>query len=128
MDTEKIDNAFVFYGTFYDTMIELEQKDKDLAYDFIKAVTQYGLYSEYDESNPIINALMQSVIFGIEGAKDRRKKSQEDGKRGGRKKFPDEVIWKMLDEGKSGDAIAKELGCSVRTVYRAKAARTEEHL
>lgn len=84
---------------------------------------QFGLYGEYDESNPVINALMQSVIFGIEGAKGRRKKNQEDGKKGGRKKFPDEVIWKLLDEGKDNNTVAKELGCSLRTVYRAKAAR-----
>lgn len=124
MDEEKLEQSFVFYGTTYDTMIELEQKSIEDAYKFVKAVAQYGLYGEYDESDPVINALMQQAAFGIDKARNNRKKNVEDGKKGGRKKkFANEVIWELKDKGLTNQQVANQLGCSVKTVERANTSR-----
>lgn len=124
MDEEKLEQSFVFYGTTYDTMVELESKSIEDAYKFVKAVAQYGLYGEYDESDPVINALMRQASFGIDKARENRKKNINDGKKGGRKKqFADEEIWKLKDEGMTNAEVAKCLGCSVKTVERANSAR-----
>lgn len=127
MDEEKLEQSFVFYGTTYDTMIELEQKSIEDAYKFAKAVMQYGLYGEYDESDPVINALMQQAAFGIDKARNNRKKNVEDGKKGGRKKqFLDEDIWALKDKGLTNQKVAEELKCSVKTVERANTRRRSQ--
>ena len=108
-------------------MVELEQKSIEDAYKFVKAVAQYGLYGEYDESDPIINALMQQAIFGIDRAVSNQQKHVEDGKKGGRRKqFPDEDIWSLKDSGLSNKEIADKLQCSIRTVERANSRRKQQ--
>lgn len=78
---------------------------------------EYGLYGDYDESDAFINALMQQVMFGIDNVDKRREKNIEDGKKGGRKrKNDDDVIWSMIDSGKTKEEVASELKCSVRTI------------
>lgn len=127
MDEEKIRKSFVFYGTTYDAMVELEQKSADDAYKFVKAVAQYGLYGDYDKSDPMINALMQQAIFGIEQAASRRQNNMDNGKKGGRKKqFCDEDIWLLKDQGLTNKQVAEKLGCSDRTVERANGRRTDK--
>lgn len=114
--------GFYCYKTVYDTLIELAQKDEDMAYRYIRAVMDYAFTGDYDESDSIINALMQSAIFGIDNAEKRYEKNIEDGKRGGRpRKTNDEEIQKLLDEGKDKKEIAKIFNCSVRTVERTMA-------
>lgn len=123
---EERNKGFWCFGTVYDTMIELAQKDEHLAFKFIKAAMEYGLYGEYDESDAVINALMQQVIFGIDNVDKRREKNVEDGKKGGRKrKNEDEVVWAMIDSGKTKEEVACELKCSVRTIQRALARRSD---
>lgn len=123
---EERSKGFYCFGTVYDTMNELAQKDEHLAFQYMRAVMEYGLYGEYDESDPIINGLMQPVMFAIDNVDKRREKNIEDGTKGGRKKKnDDEVIWKMLDDGKTKEEIAKELKCSVRTIQRAASRRSE---
>lgn len=118
--------GFYCFGTVYDTMKELVQTDEHLAFKFITAVMEYGLYGEYDESDTIINALMQPVIFGIDNVDKRREKNIEDGQKGGRKrKNDDKVVWEMIDSGKTKEEVAKELKCSVRTIQRSLARRSE---
>lgn len=56
--SDRLYESFVWYGSFYDTMINAEQIGKDVAYNFAKAVMEYGLYGEYDESDAVVNALM----------------------------------------------------------------------
>ena len=73
--------GFYCFGTVYDTMKELAQTDEHLAFKFITAAMEYGLYGEYDESDTIINALMQPVIFGIDNVDKRREKNIEDGQK-----------------------------------------------
>lgn len=114
--------GFYCYKTVYDTLVELAQKDETMAYKYIKAVMDYAFTEEYDETDPVINALMQSAIFGIENAEKRYDKSIEDGKKGGRpKKVTDDRVEELLNEGKTKGEIAKILNVSVRTVERSVA-------
>lgn len=118
-----MNGSFVWYSSFYDTMIELEQQSKDLAYEYAKAVMEYGLTGDYDQSNPIINALMAQTVFSIDKAEERRYKNKQDGVKGGRKEqFPAEKIWELQDAGFTKEEIIKKLGCSART-YQRKAKR-----
>lgn len=120
---EEREQGFLFYATFLDTAKELMQTNNELALKYLLAVANYGIYGEYDEKDPMINALMQQVIFGIDHAQSRREKQTTDGSKGGRKrKFPPEKILAMKQEGKTNQEIANELKCSVRTVERAIAA------
>lgn len=107
-------------------MKDLEQVSIEQAYKYIKAVLEYGLYGEYDTSDPVVNALMSHSRFGIDSVEERRERNVEDGRRGGRKKtFADEDIYKLLDEGKSKKEVAIIMKCSDRTVERAIKRRRE---
>ncbi|MCM1217339.1 MAG: helix-turn-helix domain-containing protein [Lachnospiraceae bacterium] len=120
MEKERKNESFVFYGTTYDSIMKLAEHDKDQAFRYMVAVMQYGLYEEYDHSDVVVDALMQQAKFGIDKAKSNRERNMENGKKGGRKKqFEDEAIWKMREDGMKNTEIAKQLGCSVRTVERA---------
>lgn len=114
---EERNKGFYCFGTVYDSMIELARKDEHLALSYIRAVMEYGLYGEYEEGDPVIDALMSQAMFGIDNVAQRREKNIQDGSKGGRKKKnEDEVVWSLIDSGKTKEEVATELHCSVRTI------------
>lgn len=119
-------NGFVFYRSMWDSYLELSRKDEKLAEKFLKAVIEYGLDGEYDESDPIVNALMSGVTIGIDNAHNRYNTTQDNGNKGGRpKSYSAERMIELLNEGKTYKQIADVLDCSIKTVQRTlKEART----
>lgn len=113
-------DGFVFFRSVWDSYQELNRKDSQLAEKYLHAVIEYGLEGEYDESDPIINALMSGVVIGIDNAHSRRAASQDNGVRGGRPKvYSNDRIEELISQGKTNQQIADILGCSLKTVQRA---------
>lgn len=118
MEEEK-KKGFWFFRTNYEAIKELEATNPELALQFALAIMEYGLFDDYDKTNPIVNALMSQAKFGIDEVNLRRDKNKGDGKKGGRKeKYSKEEVWRLADEGKSKNEIAAILGCDERTVRR----------
>lgn len=120
---DKIRDSFVFYGSAWDSVEALRQMGREEdAGQLLEAIVSYGFYGTYDRTNPIVVSSMQSISCNMDRAAQRYTAAKEGGKKGGAKKqFPDEIIWKLLGEGKTNKEIAIELGCSEKTVSRAKA-------
>ena len=121
-------DGFVFFRSVWESYQELKRKDAALAEKFLTAVIEYGLEGEYDESDPLINALMGSVTISIDNAHSRRVASQDNGSKGGRPKlYSSEKIAELVAQGRTSQQIADELGCSLKTVQRAsKEVRTAQ--
>lgn len=112
-------NSFVFYKTFLDTAEELGRANPELAYKYLLAIAQYGISGEYDESDPVLNGLMVSVVMGIDRAQERYQEAKDVGKSGGRPRTNSlENIRELAAAGLSTQEIADNLNCSVRTVQR----------
>ena len=121
---------FVFYETFYETalpLLEGSPQEREIGIAYMKAVMEYGLYGEFDDSNIIVKSLMQQTTFAIAEAQKRYKESQENGGKGGRPKSVDEEqIMALLREGKKNVEIAAIVGCSDKTVSRIKKKMSSE--
>ena len=117
---DKVNNSFVFYATFLETIERLDNSSKELGNELMRAVIDYGIYGEYDNSNPIIDACMASIVHGIDSAKNRYEKAVEDGRKGGRNKidFDMDKAQELKEQGKSYEEIAITLGVSKSTVQR----------
>ena len=125
MKKEVLNNSFVFYATNLEVIETLEETDKELANDFMKAIIEYGIYGEYESTNPIIKVLMVQAGFGIDKAKDRYATAVENGKKGGRprKEIDIEKALELESQGKTQAEIAEELGVSKNTI----GSRLREH-
>ena len=122
MKKEVLNNSFVFYATNLEVIETLEETDKELANDFMKAIIEYGIYGEYENTNPIIKVLMVQAGFGIDKAKDRYATAVENGKKGGRPKTVDEYkVRELKGQGLTNKQIAEELKCSVSSVEKINA-------
>lgn len=112
-------NSFVFYKSFLDTAEEIGRANPELAYKYLQAVAGYGIYGEYDESDPVLNGLMIPVVMGIDRAQERYQEAKVVGKTGGRPRTNSlESINELAAAGLTAQEIADNLGCSVRTVQR----------
>lgn len=124
---EERNKGFFCFASFYDSMVDLMETDKDLALKYIKAVMEYGLYGEYDDSDNVVNALMNPVVIAIDNAGKRQEKNKIDGSRGGAKrKYDYEEVWRLVDSGLKNSEIARKIGCNPKTVKRIKDERASE--
>ena len=124
---EERNKGFFCFASFYDSMVDLMETDKDLALKYIKAVMEYGLYGEYDDSDNVVNALMNPVVIAIDNAGKRQEKNKIDGSKGGAKrKYNYEEVWRLADSGLKNTEIAELIGCNPRTVTRIKKERFSE--
>ena len=113
------DESFVFYRTWVDSINILRKIDKDLALEAYDAIVNYGLNGEIYEGNLMVQAVLPSIMQGIDNAKERYQKAVENGKKGGRPtKINGSEVVKLRNEGKTQKEIAEKLGCSERTVSR----------
>lgn len=115
---EVLNNSFVFYATNLQAVEELEKAYPDLAAELLRAIIDYGIYGEYDNSNPVIAAMMVNIGFGIDKAKDRYQAAVENGKKGGRPSIElneAEVIEKK-QELKTWKKVAEYFGVSEQTL------------
>ena len=112
-------NSFVFYKSFLDTAEEVGRANPELAYKYLQAIAQYGIYGTYDESDPVLNGLMVSATMGIDRAQERYQEAKDIGKSGGRPRSNSlDAIRELASAGLTTQEIADNLNCSVRTVQR----------
>ena len=113
-------DGFAFMQTFMQTIESLEATNPELANKLLKAIVNYGIYREYDQGDPIIDAMMVSIMFTIDRAAERYDQAKAIGEKGGAdKKFDDAQILALKAQGWTHKQIADELGCSTKTVQRA---------
>ena len=116
---------FVFYGSWKEHLDGLKDLcDEDVAKEVAWQIINYGTYKGFDtEDQKIINMVNGMCRDLIVSAKKRRLASIENGKQGGRpKKYKEEDIVALFNQGLTCQDIADNLGCSVKTVQRALAA------
>lgn len=120
MKKEVKNESFVFYQTSLQAVEQLEEAYPEMAGELLRAIVEYGIYGTYDDSNPIIAALMVNIGFGIDQAKSRYTAAIENGGKGGRpKKIDDnEVIRLKEEENLTNPEIAKRLNCSLSSVEK----------
>ena len=111
---EKEMKSFVFYPTFLQTVDSLRKDGNELlANKLLKAIVDYGVYGEYDSSDPIVNALMVQTVFNIDKSQNNYLKCVADGSKGGaKKKYDDDQIYELIDKGMTKTAMRKEAGIS----------------
>ena len=120
---------FVFYGSWKEHLDGLKDLcGEDVAKEVAWQIINYGTYKDFDtEDQKIINMVNGMCRDLIVSAKKRRLASIENGKQGGRpKKYKEEDIIVLSNNGLSPQDIADNLGCSVKTVQRALAAVDDE--
>ena len=122
-------NSFVCYASFVDMYNKLKQSPTpEMAYKFIDAVFNYGLYGEYTEGEDLfIDALMESVKISIDGAQSRYNKAVRRGITGGAPaKYDEEAILAFLDEGHTQKEASERFGCALSTIKRYVKARKDQ--
>jgi DNA-binding NarL/FixJ family response regulator len=116
--------SFVMYESVYKQAAILEKKlGKETAYDFLKAVIEFGLYGALpDEEDLVWLYGFEQTITSISKAKDRYAAAVENGKKGGRKPTVDkEKVLALKEQGLTNKQVAEELGCSVSSVEKVNA-------
>lgn len=114
MNTEK----FILYESVYKTAAKLAKRDEKKAWDYIKAVMEYGLYGiEPDEDDDVWLYGLDSSFASIGAAQKRYDKAIENGKKGGRpQKCTVEQAVAAKAQGLTNKEIAEKYGCSERTI------------
>ena len=119
MNKQVINNSFVFYASFLETVEKAEKISPELANELMKAIIEYGIYGEYESDNPYIDMLMPNITTVVDKAKDRYAKAVENGKKGGRPSTidKDKIIY-LHKQGLTNKEVAAELNCSLSTVEK----------
>lgn len=120
--------SFVFYPTFLQAVESLRNNGNEILADkLLKAIVDYGVYGEYDDSDPIINAIMIQTVFSIDKSYNNYQNCIINGSKGGaKKKYSDDQIYELIDKGMTHKQIAQQLGCSTKTIQRALGKRSQE--
>jgi hypothetical protein len=128
MVMSKRDN-FVFYASWLDALSGLDETNsREFANEFLRQIVIYGVTGEIETDNPMIVGFINAMCKDLlDKSKKRHKACIENGNRGGRpKQYNDEEIRALSQQGLSDEDIAKQLGCSVKTVQRALANADDE--
>ena len=115
---------FVFYGSWKEHLDGLKELcGEDVVKEVAWQIINYGTYKDFDtEDQKIINMVNGMCRDLIDSAKKRREASMGNGRQGGRpKRYSDEDIIALSNQGLSPQDIADNLGCSLKTVRRALA-------
>lgn len=115
-----MNNAFVFYKDYFDQINLIEKTNPELVKDLLLAIVNYGIYEEYDDSNPLVNMAMIPIVKGIDNAHSRYDNAVLNGKKGGRtsKVDPQDVYDKKVETGWTNKQLAEYYGVSDRTISR----------
>lgn len=116
--------SFVFYESVAKQGDRLANKlGKEVAYDFYKAVIDFGLYGVLpDEDSDVWLYGFEQTITSIGAAKDRYAAAIENGKKGGRpKKIDDDRVLELKKQGMTNKQVAEALGCSVSSIEKINA-------
>ena len=113
---------FVFYGSWKEHLNGLKELcGEDVAKEVAWQIINYGTYKDFDtDDQKIINMVNGMCRDLIDSAKKRREASVGNGRQGGRpKRYSNESILALHNQGLSAQDIAENLGCSIKTVQRA---------
>lgn len=124
----KRDN-FVFYASWLDALGGLDETNsREFANEFLRQIVIYGVTGEIETDNPMIVGFINAMCKDLlDKSKKRHRACIENGNRGGRpKQYNEEEIRALSQQGLSDEDIAKQLGCSARTVQRALAVAEDE--
>lgn len=112
--------SFVMYESTFKQMEILEKRlGKDAAFDFIKAVSEFGLYGVIpDEENSVWLYGFEQTITSISKAKDRYTASIENGRKGGRPvvELKEKEVLKKKEELGTWKAVASYYGVTEQTL------------
>ena len=114
-------DAFVFYASAWQSVLELKESNPELGDKLLKAIVEYGFYQDYDKSDPIVRAIMANIVVSIDNAAERHIKAQAGGQKSASKsKFDSEQIYELLDQGLTHKEVAEIIGCkNTKTIQRA---------
>ena len=124
----KRDN-FVFYASWLDALGGLDETNsREFANEFLRQIVIYGVTGEIETDNPMIVGFINAMCKDLlDKSKKRHRACIENGNRGGRpKQYNEEEIRALSQQGLSDEDIAKQLGCSARTVQRALTVAEDE--
>lgn len=112
--------SFVMYESAFKQAEILEERlGKEKAYEFLKALNEFGLYGVLpDESSEVWLYGFEQTITSVSRAKDRHSAAIENGKKGGRTKIElsKEEVMAAKDELKTWKAVAQHFGVSEQTL------------
>lgn len=112
--------SFVMYESTFKQMEILEKRlGKDAAFDFIKAVSEFGLYGVIpDEESSVWLYGFEQTITSISKAKDRYTASIENGRKGGRPvvELKEKEVLKKKEELGTWKAVASYYGVTEQTL------------
>ena len=109
--------SFIMEERYYKMIQKLEQQSKELAYKLTCAIMEQGLYGKYDDSDPIIAALMQGIEMKNCGTGLASAEAGKPHKKNG--KFDRSLIIELHKNGLKNQQIAAQVGCNIKTVQRA---------
>lgn len=118
---ERNKESFVLYESAFKQMEILEKRlGKETAYNFIKAIAEFGLYGVVpEEENEVWLYGFEQTITSIHKAKDRYTAAIENGKKGGRKATIDRnKVIELKEQGLTNKQIADNLNCSVSSIEK----------
>ena len=124
----KRDN-FVFYASWLDALSGLDETNsREFANEFLRQIVIYGVTGEIETDNPMIVGFINAMCKDLlDKSKKRHKACIENGNRGGRpKQYDDDEMRALYQKGMSAEDIATKMGCSVKTVQRARSSPDDE--
>ena len=119
---------FLFLASWHDILEGYDNAGKpEIASELAKQIIYYGVTGEMTSDDPIITGTVTGMCSAlIDRSKKRYNTCVANGKQGGRpKRYSDEEIIRLHQQGLSEQEIADNLGCSVKTVQRALAVDDE---
>ena len=118
-------NDFIFLENWYDIIKAYDDAGQpDMASDIAKEIITYCVTGDTRTTNPLIYGIVRGLCATqITRPKPKNTKSTANGNKGGRPpKYNQDEIVSLYKQWHSEEDIAKQLGCSVKTVQRALAA------
>lgn len=115
-----MNNSFVFYATFLDTVDKLDAAGHtDLANKVLRAIIDVGIYGEYTGGDVLVESYLPTIQLNIENATKRYQAASHGGSKGGRKTTYDkDLIIELKKQGLTNADVATKVGCSAKTVSR----------
>jgi hypothetical protein len=115
-------NDFIFLANWYDVIKAYDDAGQsDMANAIAKEIIIYGATGDTRTTDPLIYGIVRGLCADqIKRPKSRSVQSIANGKKGGRPpKYDKTEIVSLYKQWQSEEEIAKQLGCSVKTVQRA---------
>lgn len=111
---------FVFYADWVDIIKAYDKTNAEFASNLAKQIIYYGVTGKMTTDDPIITGMVNSMCAAlISKSKNRYKACKTNGQQGGApKRYDENQIMALHNQGMSDKDIAEKLGCAVRTVQR----------